>query len=202
MNKGIKFLSILFFCANLSCTKSSMNRSDYLEYVQDEKSGLIKQIEIGELSYTIYYRPLELIALQENDTLTEASKKSRVNELSGTLNFVIKIKVKSGSINPLKYQLKSMQEYNDRNSYYLNEAKQDIHLTYGDILLNPIYYSFETNYGLTPEDAMIVQFKLPNNETTINHDLILTYYDRVFQNGIIKSTTNKNKLLTIPTLNL
>lgn len=185
-----------------SCNNSVLDKKGYVAYLQDEDNGFIHKVELEELAYTFQYRPSELMALQENTGMNKTQKDMRVKDLEGTLNFVVKIKTIKSNVPPLKYNISSLAEYNSRINYYMSAAQKDFNIRYGDVTLTPTAYSYETNYGLTPEDAIVLQFTLPNGEKKIMHDILLSYNDRIFQNGIIKTKFSKTNLNNIPKLNV
>lgn len=202
MKRVIKFLCFVSLCAVLSCNSHVLDRQDYVRYLQEEENGSIHKVTLGELTYTFQFRPYDLIALQENKNLDKTKQAERTKELEGTLNFVLKIKTNKSDLPPLKYNISSIAEYNARLSYFSTAAQKDFSIKYGDQVLIPTAYAFETNYGLTPEDAIVLQFTLPNHEMQLRYDIQLCYTDRVFQNGIIKTKFLSKHLNNIPKLNV
>ena len=199
LKNSIIFILLLFF---ESCLNSNLDKGSYLKYILDEEHNLVKKIDLENMEYTILYRPYDMLILQEVDSLTPSMLKIREDELSGTLNFIVKIKSKIGNTPPLKAGITSIEEYSARYNYFLNNAKNDIHIEYKGAHLQPTYYSFETNYGLTPEDRMVIQFVLPNDEKEPSEDVVLKIIDKVYQNGVIKTTYDKHSLTHIPKLKL
>jgi len=49
-------------------------------------------------------------------------------------------------------------------------------------------------------ETMIVGFKLPGTDLNPKQDLKFSFYDRVYQNGIIKAVITKDDLENIPGL--
>lgn len=186
----------------VGCGKSNLSKTDYIKYVQEENSKLIRKVDLELIQFEISYRPHDYIILQENDTLSQAGLLLRKSELAGSINLLIKIKSKQSSIPPLKLGIESLEAYNDRYNYFLNEASKDLHIEYGGAILSPSYYSFETSYGLTPEDRIIVQFILPNQENEPSQNIVLKLYDRIYNNGMIKATFLAKDLNQIPNLKL
>jgi hypothetical protein len=98
----------------------------------------------------------------------------------------------------LRYGLAEGADYAARLQYFVNDAPADIWLLYGTDTLHVAAYGFDNNYNLTPHETMVVGFVLPTGEDEPSRDMQLTYYDRVFGNGLIKATIRKEKLKAIP----
>ncbi|PQJ13002.1 hypothetical protein CJD36_004460 [Flavipsychrobacter stenotrophus] len=187
-------LVILFF---IGC-KKSLKGHEYVGFIKEEKNGLKKTVAIDGWEYTIQYRPIEYILLQEND---DKGREKRKQELKGTACFAIKIKRADNSVSPLRYNLESRDEYDKRLNYFLNGAAKDIKLLYNQTdTLYPIAYEFENNYNLTPEETMLVGFTLPGKEDAPKEDMQLSFSDQIFKNGIIKVKIKKDDLNNIPNL--
>jgi hypothetical protein len=98
------------------------------------------------------------------------------------------------------YGITSLDEYNLRLDYFLNRAKDDIKLLYGSDTLHPSSYLFENNYNLTPQETIVVGFNLPGNDPFPIKDMQISYCDRIYKNGIIKTTYRSEILKQIPTV--
>ena len=178
-----------------------MKVADYVSYVHTKESGLIKTTAIDGFEFSMQYKPDDYIILMENKgNLLNENYEKRKSELKGTAWFNISIKRADNNITPLKYGVSSLEEYNTRLNYYLNEAKKDIWLVYGNDTLRPISYLFENNYNLTPQETMIAGFYLPKGEDFPRKNMQLSYNDGVFKTGIIKATYTERSLNSIPEL--
>jgi hypothetical protein len=100
--------------------------------------------------------------------------------------FNITLKHNNDAINPLKYKVSSIDEYNQRLEYFLNHASKEIFLEYKNFKLKPISYLFENNYSLTPNETFIVGFELPL-DILPKDQMTLVYNDLIFKNGIVKT---------------
>ncbi len=199
MIKVFKILITVFFSIVFSsCNKQTLDKEDYTKYVESMENGLKRKLDINGWEYTIQYKPLNFILVQENLELNSA----RANQLKGTIWFTVKFRYANSNVPALKINITSLQEYNQRLHYYLEDARKDIKLEYGNSTLFPVSYLFETNYGLTPEETMVLGFVLPNESFEISEDLILKIHDRIFKNGIIKTTIDLDNIKKIPQLKL
>lgn len=199
-----KVISIILFALIFSCCvscKHSMKAADYVSYVSSKENGLRKISQIDGWEFSMQYRPYDYIMLMENKgDWSHYDLKKRQSDLKGTAWFSIAIKRADNSITPLRYGIASIDEYNSRLNYFLNEAVKDIKLLYNEDTLHPVSYLFENNYNLTPQETMIVGFYLPKGENYPEKTMQLSFTDRVFKNGIIKAEYSDKALNSIPNL--
>lgn len=169
----------------ISCNQ----RKDAIKYAEDVDNGLKKEMTIGNVHYKIQCKPADYIVAMEH--LDSVEKQKRLEQLKGTVWFNISFSIDGFGQSPLRYQISDLNEYTQRQDYYLNGAVKDIYLMYGKDTLYPNSYWFENNQNLTPYETMIVGFMLPAGVSVPQEDLKLSYYDRVFKNGIIKTIIKK-----------
>lgn len=197
MKTGIRFFIVAISLLTLSGCRRSADRLSYAKFVRDEKNGLSRTLSIDGWQYIVQYRPAELIMLQEGMSGQDSRRK---DGLRGVASFTIKIKRADNSASPLRYNLATREEYDQRLDYFLNAAAKNIRLLYGNDTLYPAAYHFETNYNLTPEETMLVGFLLPAKDEAPKRDMQLSYNDELFKNGIIKVTIKKEDVDNIPNL--
>lgn len=186
MNKVTKLVLPLLMLA--ACRQTH----DPIGYAEDKGNGLRKEMDIGSMHYTIQYKPADYIVASEH--LDSGKTEERLKQLEGTVWFNIAFSVKGYNQSPLRYQVTDLNEYTQRQDYFLNRAANDIYLLYGKDTLYADSYWFENNQNLTPYETMIVGFRLPEGVAAPREDLRLSYYDRVFKNGIIKAVIKKEDL--------
>jgi hypothetical protein len=187
MKKGISaaiFLTLFF----LGCRQHQNDA----HYAEDPGNGLKKEVAVGEMVYTIQYKPAGFIV--EKEHLDSAAAAERLRQLSGMVWFNISFSIKGFGQSPLRYKITGIDEYTQRQNYYLNQAPADIYLLYGNDSLLIDSYWFENNQNLAPFETMIVGFKLPAPDTIPVQDLRLAFFDRVFKNGIIKCVIKKEDI--------
>lgn len=198
MKGRIKLMLIAILCfAQHSCNKT-LTPAEYIHYVESETNGLKRTIAIGQWNFIFQYRPHEYIILFEQGRNLNAKKvQERLRELRGTIWFNIRIQRTDHSVSPLRYNLTSRQEYQDRLKYFLNYASNDISLKYGKEKLPLAAYHFETNYNLTPQETFVVGFRM-REEKLPSSDMQISIHDKIFKNGIIKATVMKKDIVNIP----
>lgn len=201
MRKAINIAGCILLCLFIASCKRRMNAADYVRYISDSKNGITKTTIVDGFEYRIQYRTHQYIVLAETKGKAKKSDAvKRTEELKGAVWFNISIKRTDNAYTILRYGVKSVEDYNTRLNYYLNEASQDIKLTYGQDTLHAASYLFENNYNLSPQETMVVSFILPNNEDYPTRDMRLSFLDRVFNNGIINASFPIEIINKIPTL--
>lgn len=181
------YLLILMCSLLTACTSQTLKPTAYIKYIQNGSNGLKKTEDIDGWQYVIQYKPHDYIIYQEekgkND---EVYKQKRMKELQGTIWFTISFRRADADVSPLRYNVASLDEYDQRLNYFLNDASKNISLVYGSDTLKAESYIFETNYNLTPQATMVVGFFIPD-KTDVQNDFTLSYDDEMFKNGIIKA---------------
>lgn len=184
-----------------SCRKN-MKINDYVKYVNDSNSGLVKKIRVDGFEYKMQYRPYEYIALNEIKFLgnNQNEFEKRIENLKGTAWFNLTFKRIDEMLSPMRYGVSSNEEYQKRLDYYLNHVIKDIWLVYGNDTIHPASYLFENNFNLIAQETMILGFYLPQKELLPSRDMTLSFNDKVFKNGIIKAFYSSKSLGNIPNL--
>ena len=201
MNRAIKLMCMAAVLTGVSGCRHELKTPDYIPFIQSEKSGLRRAITVGEWKYTFQYKPYAYIMAMERRNQKQYNAQKRAQMLKGTAWFNLSISRADGKISPLRYDLSSKEEYDQRLDYYLNRAEKDIYLVYDKTdTLFPMAYEFENNYNLSPQETIVVGFRLPKGDEYPRHDLQLSFDDLVLKNGIIKETTTEKDLANIPDL--
>lgn len=199
MKKVTNLIVILFWAQALQSCQRELKTPEYVHYVQQPENGLRKVVSADNWDYIIQYRPYDYILLSEQKKQDPKQETKRLNDLKGTAWFTISFKRSDGSISPMRYNLSSREEYEQRQNYFLNKASKDIVMVYGKKdTLHPIAYEFENNYNLAPQETIMIGFELPMGHDRPDNDMQLSYNDQVFKNGIIKATFSEKDLNNIP----
>lgn len=192
MKKAINGIMMVLLLSGCAVEK------DPVKYAEQEQNGLRKTITAGPLVYTIQYKPAAYVARMER--LDKAAEAERKKQLEGMAWFNVSFRVKDYNQSPLRYNIKGMEEYVQRQDYYLNAAPADMYLLYGKDTLYVNSYWFENNQNLAAHETIIVGFKLPAGLSSPEQDLRFSFYDRAYKNGIIKTVIKKEDLEDIPQL--
>lgn len=86
------FLHLILVLVLCSC--SGLGRTDYKKFLEDPQNGLIKNISLGGVEYSIKYRPLPFLYLTESNPEEYSSKKlsAYLSEHGGNSHFLLEIK--------------------------------------------------------------------------------------------------------------
>jgi hypothetical protein len=170
MKKGIKFYGVLFLVLFISACNG---KSNYFNKQLDTKNR-IHEIETQKFLFTY--------SVKIGNELSNA--KSKLNE--NTYWVRLNIASKNSNQNPLMLDVIDYQDYQNRLNYFLNIAEKNIQITNNNGEVLPILsYSFENSYNLKPSCDLLVCF---DNSEIKSKEIIISYFDDLFGNGIIKTT--------------
>lgn len=188
MRKGISIAAILFFSCT-ACKQEEFTIDELVKFSEDDKNGMRKSITLAGVNYVTQYRPAALIISAEGgpDSI-DAKRLQLLNEMYW---FNIDISIDGFNQSPIRYMLTSLEEYNARLDYFLNNAQRDIWILNNNDTLYPTSYWFENNHNLIPKETIVLGFE----KSRLKEDAItLSFNDRVFKTGIVKFGFSKEKL--------
>lgn len=202
MNRVINTIVLVLVIGSFERCTRSVSGPEYVQFIQDTRNGLHKTVSVNGWDFMFQYKPVDYVVLSEMRETTAADYYSdRRKALHGTVWFNISFKRSDNSKSPLRYNLPDKETYEKRVDHFLNDAIHDVRLVYGGSdTLFPSAYIFENNYNLAPQETMVVGFKLPNGIESPSEQMQISYYDRIFKNGIIKATFSKQQINSIPKL--
>lgn len=189
---------ILLFTLLVSCGQPILSSKDLIAFVEDEKHGLNKKIEVNDWVYKFQYKPpAYTMALENKGQITDSAYDKRYNELKGSVWVSIKFGKTNSDVNPLALDVSSLDEYNSRLSYYNTQVANDVVLLYNGDTLHPISHVFENNYGIAPYNVILVGFALPGGIEKPENKMQVVLFDKVYSNGLIKATFQEKDLQNI-----
>ncbi len=199
---------ISFFClvvvliSIVGCNfQSTLDAASYIKWIENENHGLRKTKTIGDIEYTLQYKPYEYIALYElkNSIPSHELINKRVKEIEGMSYFNMRIKHKKGG-DIVKYNTTNADEFFTRSSYFSFEMQYDIAMVSGQDTLPCALFHEVKNYGIAPFVDFVIAFDgIPEREPT---DKELIIQDRAFNNGLIKFHLAAKSFKNIPSLKL
>lgn len=196
MRTAIRLSMVLGLGLLCGCNEA---QKDVVAYAQHTENGLRKDVVLGNVVYTFQYKPQAYMLKMEHLDISRTEEYGeRVKQLQGMAWFNISFTIKGFEQSPLRYQVSGLEEYNTRQDYFLNTASKDIYMLYGKDTLYVNSYWFENNQNLAAHETMIVGFKLPGTDTKPERDMQVSYYDRIFKNGIIKIIIKEEDVATAP----
>lgn len=181
-------------------SKTDLTPGEYISFMENEKNDFRSTITSGKIRYTFQYKPAEYIAFKESGQSEFNNEKfaKRIDDLAYTAWFNVYIEMEESEVNPIKNQVNSLDEYNQRVVYFLDRAKNSFSLLYGGEEMPLAGYHFENNYGLTPADVIVIGFKIPDSKP--EKEIVLEYSDRLFGNELMKNRVSKKQLSNIPSV--
>lgn len=201
LNMSTAFMRIrnsvgILFCMLISACHGTLQDADYIKYVEDTDNGFNNEVVVDQWQYNIQYKPYRYVLIKEHLKAGTKEYEARLKQLEHTVLYNISLRRRDTEVDPLKYGVADLEEYNRRLDYFLNYAREDITLEYDGKKIMPNSYLFENNYSLTPKQTMVVGFVLPDDAYP-GRDMSLSYNDRVFKTGIIRAALSKQKLVDI-----
>jgi hypothetical protein len=150
---------------------------------------------IGDIHYSIQYKPDDYIFLKENSQGPSVVKKEDLKDMQYyTMQYAL---VKSGQ-DILKAHLNTTNDYYARTNYFSFNLQQDIYLVEGKDTMDCKLFNYINSYGLSPKADFVMAFDKSNHEH--QEDKIIVLEDKVYGGGIIKLKIEKESIQQIPEL--
>jgi hypothetical protein len=190
------------FSRNTDYTNTILTPHEYKDWVKKETDHLHRKKEIEDLIFELRYKPVDNIIINENGEkeLTDSLYKVKKSELDGMYYFDLKISLKEGSGELLKYKLSSADEYLKRVNYFAFEMQSDINLKAGETIVPCDLFHFERAYDVAPYSIFLLGFNKKSIDESKTKEITIEYHDNVFKKGIIKFTYTQNDLHNLPKL--
>jgi hypothetical protein len=196
----------LIFSANTillfaSC-ESGLKGGEHLKAVA-HNDALSKAVQAGGIEYTFKVLTPESVALKDSytdRTLDEQHYRSRLDELKNYLYIHIEQRVADRKVNTsvLKYQVTSLEQYQQRVQYYEFAAQKDIRLLCGDAELVPVAYQYENHLDVSPVNTLVMAFP----RCSSNDDWQVVFNDRVMGNYLLKANFRNDVIAQLPAVTL
>jgi len=182
---------------------------DYIKWIKTADNGLFVSKEVGDITYSIQYEPLEYVALRNLKTksVSKEQLKNETDRLSDLQYYTLKISTSKGT-DILKYGAEGQYEFNQRIDYYSFRMQSDLKLVEESDTLPCVLFHFERTYGISPYSCFVLAFELTVGEKAgvsegkkyRHKDKQFIFYDQTLKNGIIKLKLRGNNLDQLPIL--
>lgn len=184
-------------------TNQKLDGEAYTTYIEEKANGLIKEKQISDFTFSLFYKPLEYQALVglKNQHPAKADFDREMSEIKDMQYFTFKIEVANFNQELLKYNLESPEQYEQRVNYFAFKIQNDFKLIEGKDTLDCELFHFERNYGVAPTAHFVLAFPAIQNGNKI-FDKTLSYDDKTFGMGTININIDKTQLAKLPVLNL
>lgn len=158
---------------------------EYVRWVEDEKNGLKREKTLGDMIFSAQYKPESYIVCEEErkESIADTVLKKKLKELTDMQYYDLKIEIKDGQGELLKYGLTSTEQYQERINYFSFGMQKDIQLVDGNDTLPCLLYHYERVYDVAPYGTFILGFAKGKND---NAGKTLLLFDKGFNKGIVK----------------
>lgn len=189
---------------NISETsKRKCSPAGLMLWVEDPQNHLRQKKNIGELTYTIQYKPAQYILCKEYDEFSNMPADSIIMEtkqLNEMNYFNIKVEIDGFNDEFIKYNLSQTQSYEDRVKYFSYAMQNDLKLVDGEDTLNCVLFHFERTFNVAPYAIFMAAFPNKNKDKITSKTFI--YNDKYLGSGSVKFLLKATDLKEIPTLSL
>ena len=116
----------------------------YMSWVENKENGLKVEKKIGEITFTLQYKPLEYVALLDlhKEQLNKQELEKKMDEYSSLQYFTFQISADTQQ-ELLKKDVKGADDYANRINYFSFEMQKDLKLIENTDTLNCELFHFE-----------------------------------------------------------
>jgi hypothetical protein len=201
----IFLLSLPYLVSLLSCQNHlhSLKPKEFVKYIEDQDNGISTEKIIGDISYSLQYKPYEYIAIKElkKEKINSDELAQKIDEIKGLQYFDFKISNLNMSEDILRKNLSNENEFEQRIRYFSFEMQNDLKLIDCSDTLDCNLFHFERTYGLSSYTIFLLGFPI-NNSVKIGQvnlcNKTLLYIDKIFNQGKIFITIESDNIKNIP----
>ncbi|CAN5905164.1 hypothetical protein BH11BAC7_BH11BAC7_32950 [soil metagenome] len=197
------FNAILFmlFCFLSGCIQKELTPAQYMTWVKSEEHGLRIGKQIGNCSFTLQYKPCEYEALlhHKNEIKNELDLNKLTAPLKNLQYFTLTIKNADGK-EIMEEGSFEMVEYGSKLNYMISDMQMDFSLIDGNDTVSCAFYHYERNFGVSPENNILLGFEIPATDKNRANDKTLIYEDKLLGNGIVMLTIKSEDIKQVPRL--
>jgi 3D (Asp-Asp-Asp) domain-containing protein len=188
-----------------ACTTQPLPVVDYLRWVESPGNGLRQIKTLGNIDFSIQYKPLPYIYAQENEgkQLSVAGLTEKLDQHKEMEFYTIRIARNNGNSDVLLEHIADAAEYNIRSNYYSFDFQQDVYRVQDADTLPCAVFTHVPNYGVAPYIDFAVGFDLRSAAIKNNkEDIHLLIYDRIFNKGTVNFSIKQSAIHTTPQLQI
>lgn len=195
-NKFILGLSTI--CLILLACKKVYSPLDYKNWIESELNGLRKNKTIGKISYELQYETPEykILMIKGPVQIGKCDIAEETKPYSGLHCFNFTITTFNG-VNPVKFDLKSQEEFYARQEYLNSNIQNDFFLlNENKDTVKCVFAHSEREFGIAPHLKIDLAFEKQEQSENFK----FCYNDRMFNNGMIKFSFDSKLLNDLPEL--
>ena len=166
---------------------SAESVKSYVSWLSKEENGFNKRRVLGQFSFEALIEPPAYAVLlnHRGERITNDAINNEVKEQSEIFQMQFSIGADTLSKELLKYAVGDEEEYQRRVSYYSFGMDKDIYLVVGSDTIPCATYQWERGFDASKKLVFQLVFSKKQWKQNVN-SFQLVFYDRVFNNGIIK----------------
>lgn len=157
--------------------------NDYKSWMRSEESRHYVSKELGGIKFSaLLETPLYSFLKTEG-----LEKKSEFNDsnYSEQIRVEFELSALSGNGELAKFDISGQEDYNERINYYSFKFQDDVYLVLDSDTVPCGMAVWEREFNSAPRIKQQLLFTKPENKKSFN-EIQLVFYDRVFDNGIVK----------------
>ena len=180
--------TIVFILLLISCKDQQSNIDEFKTWFKKNENLMVKERKIGNLTYTIYYRPIGLLVLNElmnSKPITPNMFRTTIQTYGDNLYFLMELSTDNPNLEKdlMKYGLKSYSDFQERIRLLAFGISNNVSLIYNEEIIVPNLHHFERGYELGRTQRILFSFPKPDNFNS--GQLIFSYRDEIFNSGIL-----------------
>jgi hypothetical protein len=202
MKQVLFFLVIL---AAVSCNKPALDSRGYMNYLADEKNGLVKENNVSGIKIKVKYLPEDYLvytAVKNSDSVAKEKEKVRAS-YANSLTFMLTLGPDDKhEFSITKLGVSNYQEFAERIQTMSFEMKDYIRLTIKDKEYEPDMVQMESINSLEPHKSFVVVFRALDEQgkKIVTDDLLFSFDDELFNTGVSKFKFKINDIASVPAL--
>ncbi|MCD6068931.1 MAG: hypothetical protein K0S33_3757 [Bacteroidetes bacterium] len=178
----------------------SCSPAELVEWVEDPGNHMRQEKKIGEVVYTLQYKPAAYMVCKEYGTdLNVDSANAGIASLQDMQYYNLRIKIEGFNDEFLKFNIPSTASYEERVSYFSFDMQRDLKLVEGNDTIPCALFHYERSYNLTPYGNFTIAFPATDKGTKKR---TFIYKDRYLGTGAVKFLFTPSDLNHVPTLSL
>ena len=197
-------LFLLFTICCLGCGKARVNTiEEYKNWVNNPENGLIKDRVVKDLTFKVYYRPIDYQLVKEIDFSKEYSIEELTklrNGVGGSEYFMMTISSEIANLKEGDIASKSATsaEYLEKMEELSFGMENRLRLIVDGDTLAPLLFHHERGYELAQSQNYLIAFS--TKEDKMQKEMTFVYDDKIF--GVnklnFKFAIDKNKIPDLP----
>ncbi|MGL4597190.1 MAG: hypothetical protein ACRCYO_06670 [Bacteroidia bacterium] len=185
MNRLITMFLLGALLLLVSCERAVavLGPEEYIRWVESKENGLYQEKTIGEIRYTVQYRPLDYVRLSEveNGDYAAAMKTHATDRMQ---YYLLRVGKANGQGDVLVDGVQVDDAFHQKNAYLMFDFQQDLVLYQNGDTLHPKLYHYQNYQGLAPYVEMLIGFECQQAQMQTDRTFVVD--DQVWESGLLK----------------